>query len=378
MLGFIRHVIKFFYKKLIIIFFLIVYKKPKYEKKIKLKNFKYTKLKIKGKTYKIFEIHNGRVFTDRNDITAYISEENYLTEGSLQFKKFDQINSKNQSIEKNATLINGTIGFKKKINGNILSLLSGGASRNNFTHWFTDVIPRIVLFSKKFNLNIIDNFYVPSLKYNYQVESLKLLKIPIKKIISSEDTKHIEAKKIFYTSHPCHYYPTQAQKWSFESLRKIYIPVKLKKNKEYKKIFVDRDQLKLIDKSNLQKYSSWRVLLNETEIKTFLQSKGFKIIKPENFTFKKQVEIFNSADVIISLFGAAMMMLTFCNKKVKIIEIKPKNAGDDFKNISDKLNLKHEQIRIEPDLKSSTPQNGLLFCDLNLIKKKLRKLYIKI
>ena len=378
MLGLIRHVIKFFYKKLIIIFFLIIYKKPKYKKKIKLKNFKSTKLKIKGKIYKIYEINNGRVYTDRNDITAYISEENYLTEGSLQFKKFDQINSKNQPIEKNITLINGTTGLKKKINGNILSLLSGGASRNNFTHWFTDVVPRIILFSKRFNLNIIDNLYVPSLKYNYQVESLKLLNIPFNKLISSEDTKHIEAKKIFYTSHPCHYYPTQVQKWSFDSLRKLYIPVKFKKNKKYKKIFIDRDQLKFVDKSNLQKYSSWRVLLNENEIKKFLQSKGFTIIKPENFSFKKQVEIFNSADVIISLFGAAMMMLTFCNKKVKIIEIMPKNAGNDFKNISEKLNFHHEQIKIKPNLKSSTPQNGLLFCDLNLIKKKLKKLYIKI
>ena len=69
----------------------------------------------------------------------------------------------------------------KKINGNVLSLLSGGASRNNFTHWFTDVVPRIILFSKRFNLNVIDIFYVPSIKYNYQVESLKLLKIPLKR-----------------------------------------------------------------------------------------------------------------------------------------------------------------------------------------------------
>ena len=40
-----------------------------------------------------------------------------------------------------------------------------------------------------------------------------------------------------------------------------------------------------------------------------------------------------------------MMMIAFCNKKVKIIEIKPKKSGNEFKNISDKLNLKHEQIK---------------------------------
>ena len=89
------------------------------------------------------------------------------------------------------------------------------------------------------------------------------------------------------------------------------------------------------------------------------------------------MKIFNSAEVIISLFGAAMMMITFCNKKVKIIEIKPKNAGNEFKNISDKLNLKHEQIKIKPKFKSYIPQNGLLFCDLDLIKEKLSRLKIK-
>lgn len=378
MISFIKFKTKLIYKKFIIYFFLAIYKKPLYKKNKQLKKFKAFKFHIREKIYKIFELENGRVFTDRNDTTAYITEENFLTEGSLQFKKFDQINSKNQPIEKNITLKNGTTNFKKKINGNVLSLLSGGASRNNFTHWFTDVIPRIILFSKKFNLNVIDIFYVPSIKHNYQVESLKLLKIPLKKIISSEYTKHIEAKKIFYTSHPCHYYTTKAQKWLFESLRNIYLQKKIKKNIKYKYIFIDRDQFKLIDKSNLKKYSSWRVLLNENEIKSFLKSKGFKIIKPEELSFIKQIEIFNSAEVIISLFGAAMMMVAFCNKKAKIIEIKPNKAGNDFKNISDKLNLKHEQINLKPKFRSSTSQNGLLFCDLNLIKKKINKLNIKI
>ena len=378
MISFIKFKTKLIYKKFIIYFFLAIYKKPLYKKNKQLKKFKAFKFNIKDKIYKIFELENGRLFTDRNDITAYITEENFLTEGSLQFKKFDQINSKNQPIEKNITLKNGTTNFKKKINGNVLSLLSGGASRNNFTHWFTDVVPRIILFSKRFDLNVIDIFYVPSIKHKYQLESLKLLKIPLKKIISSEDIKHIEAKKLFYTSHPCHYYTTKAQKWLFDSLRNIYLQKKIKKNIKYKYIFIDRDQFKLIDKSNLKKYSSWRVLLNENEIKSFLKSKGFKIIKPEELSFKKQIEIFNSAEVIISLFGAAMMMIGFCNKKAKIIEIKPNKAGNDFKNISDKLNLKHEQIKLKPKFRSSTPQNGLLFCDLNLIKKKISKLNIKI
>ena len=71
----------------------------------------------------------------------------------------------------------------------------------------------------------------------------------------------------------------------------------------------------------------------------------------------------------MSLYGAGLKMITFCKKKTKILEIMPKKAGNEFLEISKKLNLKHLQIKIEPSYTSSIPQNGLLFCNINLIKK---------
>ena len=59
------------------------------------------------------------------------------------------------------------------------------------------------------------------------------------------------------------------EKWSLEELRNIYIPKNIKKNNKYKNIFIDRDQLKLIDKNKIKNYASWKVLLNENEIKNF-------------------------------------------------------------------------------------------------------------
>lgn len=378
MLASIKKILKNAYKNARENFFFLLYEKPKYLKKKKLNGFFAKNLRIQNRYYKIYELNNGRVFTDKNDITAYITKDNYLTEGSLQFKKKISVNSINQEISKNLVLKYGTTNFKKKINGNVLSLLSGGASRDNFTHWFTDVIPRIILFKKKYKIRLIDKFYVPSLRYNFQLESLRSLNIKFKQIISSENIKHIEAKKIFYTSHPCHFYPKLVQKWSINALRDIYIPKKLNKNKKYSYVFIDRDQRKFLNKKNFKKFSYLRILLNENEIKNYLKSKGFKIIKPENFSFKEQIKIIYSAKIIIGLYGAAMMMLAFCNLKAKIIEIMPRKSGNDFKNISKNLNLTHEQIRIKPKFKSSIPQNGLIICDLNLIKKKLIQFGMKL
>ena len=66
------------------------------------------------------------------------------------------------------------------------------------------------------------------------------------------------------------------------------------------------------------------------------------------------------------------MMLSFCKKNTKVIEIKPLLGGNEFKNISKLMNLKHKQINLNPIFKSSTPQNGLLKCPIVKIRKELK------
>ena len=369
--------IKILYKRLIVNLFLAVYKRPKLKKNEIDKTEKVFNVKLDKEKHQVFELKKGRIYTDTNDTTAYITENNYISESSLQYKKFDFINSKNQSISQNETLKKGTPKLKKKFNGTVLSLISGGASRNNFTHWFTDVIPRINIYKKKFNFKIINKFYVPSIKHKFQLESLSYFGISKKNIITSEKFKHIEANKIYATSHPCSHKPTMVKKWSLNYLNKIYKNKNINNFSKYQKIFIHRDQLKLIDKNNLNKFSGYRVLMNEKEIKDYLSSIGFAIIKPENYSFPEQVKIFSSAKYVVGLYGAAMMMLTFCKKKTNVLEIKPQKGGDEFKNISKLNKLKHIQIILKPIIKSQTPQNGLLFCPVKKIKKELKDLGLR-
>ena len=363
----VKIILKFIYQQIIILIFQIFYSKPILKKINKSdETVEEIKIKIENNNYILYKLNRGSIYTDANNTTAYISKNNFITNASMQFKKFDKINSFNDKIRNNITLKIGTPKIRKKIKGNVLSLLSGGAARDNFTHWFTDVIPRIAIYKQKYNIKDIQKFYVPSFKYKYQKDSLKILGISSHKIISSEKLKHITANNIFATSHPCYYYPTKVKKWSIKYLNKSY---KFKtKIKVYKKIFIDRDQFKLLDLKNLKKYKNYRILINENEIKNFLISKGYKIIKPENYSFKDQVVIFSNASHVIGLYGAAMMMLAFCKAKTNVIELKPIKGGNEFKNISKLKNLNHKQINLKPLFKSSTPQNGILYCSLSKLK----------
>ena len=375
MFRIIKKKLKIIYKKIIEFFFLLFYKKPKLKNKEKDYSEKIFNIKIEQNLYHLFELTKGRIFTDGNDITAYISKNNNISKASLQYKKFDFINSKMQKNSENVVLKRGTPKFKKKIKGNLLSLISGGASRNNFTHWFTDVIPRIKIYQQKHNIKKIDKFYVPSIKFNFQKESLSYFGIKNNNIISSEKYKHIEADKIYATSHPCFHRPSAVKKWSINYLNKIYkCNVILKK---YERIFIIRDQFKQIDKNNLKKYSDYRVLLNENEIKKYLSSIGFICIKPEDHSFSDQLKIFSSAKYVVGLYGAAMMMLAFCKTKTKVLEFKPSGGGMEFRNISKLAKLKHRQIILKPLVKSRIPQNGLLLCSIKRIKKELKFLGLK-
>ena len=370
MIEYLKILLKKIYKETIIKLFLLIYNKPKLiDKKFKDETAVEYLVNIDGNRYQIFEFKEGVIFTDSNDTTAYISEKNFLSNASMQYYKIDNINSFNGQISKNITLKNGTPKLRKKIDGVVLSLLSGGAAKDNFTHWFSDIIPRIKIFSTKFKLNKIDKFYVPSIKYNYQIESLKSLGIKQSQLISSEKSKHLKAKYIYATSHPCYHLPMKIKKWSLNFLNKSFSNKNYKD--KYKKIFVDRDQLKFINKNNLKNYKSHRILINEDEIKKYLHSQGFVIIKPEDYSFKDQIKIFSSANYVVGLFGAAMMMLAFCKKKTKVIELKPLLAGNEFKNISKLKKLVHRQINIKPIFSSSTPQNGLLICPIKKIDREL-------
>ena len=112
-------------------------------------------------------------------------------------------------------------------------------------------------------------------------------------------------------------------------------------------------------------------MLNREEIISFLKTKGFSIIKPQEMNFWNQVNLFNKAKIIISLSGAGLSNIIFCKPRTKIIEIKNNNRLNDFLNISKICNLKHYQISIKPKFKTKVYQNGILNCPISKLKKYL-------
>ena len=73
--------------------------------------------------------------------------------------------------------------------------------------------------------------------------------------------------------------------------------------------------------------------------------KRYKSIFLEDQTFKKQVELFNNAKLIIMAHGAGMSNMFFCKSGTVIIEVTCGREWEFFDEISKILNLNHIKIK---------------------------------
>ena len=125
--------------------------------------------------------------------------------------------------------------------------------------------------------------------------------------------------------------------WIVYYLRNKFLRIQ-KPQSGFEKIYIDRSD------SNLNHCK----LINNSEIKKYLKSKSFKILKLSGLSFKKQIGIFKSAKIIIGPHGAGFANLVFCKKNTRIIEIRPKNHPNKvYERVSKINNLNYKLIRLD-------------------------------
>ncbi len=316
--------------------------------------------------YSIYFCQNSRLYTDTIHDTAIIKD-NYLIDGpSFQFRE-----NKMEEAKHNNSFYKGTPRIQKKLKGKVFSLLTGGGGNNNYYHWLFDVLPRLIILRDKIQLRDIDYFLFPSIDLPFQKESLDLLDIPKSKRLSSQKFRHIHADQIIAVDHPCVILndPLKDNENIPDWIINFYkneLKIKVKIEKKYDKIYIDRDD----SSSNIKHL---RKIINDKEVKEFLISKGFEIIKLSTKSFVDQINIFHHASKIVGLHGAGFSNLLFCRPNTRIVEIKPSHVGDQLKKLGQKLNLNYINLLSETqNLKYNFPnQLGDIFVDLKELEKSI-------
>ncbi len=347
--------------------FKIIYGKVK-EKTSHLDNdeINFHEVIIDKSSYAVYVCNNCSFYTDRIHDTALINNSKIVDGPSFQLR--DNINV---DCLKNFIIENGTPRFKKKLKGKILSLLTGGGGNTNYWHWLFDVLPRFKIYKNaNFNLEEIDYYLFPSLKKNFQNETLNLLGIDKIKRLSSKNYRHFSADSIIVTSHPY----TLLNDPEVDSLN---IPIWLSnflKNSFLKKS-LNVSNIKNFNKKiyiNRKDGTSLRYIINENELMSYLDKEGFLSLTLSDYSFSDQVAIFNNAEQIIGLHGAGFANIVFSKPKTKVIEIRSNTAGDVIKNLAVNNKLNYQDISCVPRTINYNNQLGDIEVDLEEFKKKIK------
>lgn len=344
------------YKKIVISFFLFWYgridiNQNKIKDKITIKKKKY-----KNTIYKFIQIENGRVFTNTSDV-AYICNNTIIDGPSIQLR-----NNYNSNLKKNITLKNGTPKRYNKINSRVFSLLCGVDANHNYYHWFFDSLSKFFIFRKCYNFRKDDFFLVPNLKHNYQIQSLKMLNI--KNILNSYNLKHIKAKKIISLN----FTPIKINhpRWIIEEMKNNFISRIKRSNKQNLKIFINRTGIN----------SAARDVSNKKELIIFLKKKNFLIIDPSTLSFNDEIRLFNSAKIILGIYGAALTNVIFCQNRTHVIELKNNKTDNLYKNITKNLKLNYHSLisaKINSN-KSRRAFDGSMYVNLLKLSKILSRI----
>ena len=332
---------------------------------IENEDIKLRKVKIDDINYDVFICNDCSYYTDTIHDSAVIKNRKIVEGPSFQLRNNVNVNCLDNSIFQN-----GTPRIRRKLKGTVFSLLTGGGGNTNYWHWLLDVLPRLqILKETDFNFTEIDYFLLPSLKKNFQKESLDLLNIDQKKFLSSHIYRHISADKIIITSHPYNLLNNpevdslNLPSWLSDYLRKNFLIKCLKKSKIKnfsKKIYINRKD-----------GTSLRYIINESEVENYLEKEGFTSLKLSEYSFIDQVAIFHNANQIAGLHGAGFANIIFCKKGTKVIEMRPDSAGDLFKNLAINNNLNYFDITEKPKTINFNNQQGDIEINIDLLKQKI-------
>ncbi len=334
--------------------------KPQNTKKIIIRKVRLSNSNI----YKFYTINKGRVYSDTVNNTGYILDDFLIKDASYQYTLKKNLQTINGNINDNFVIKNGTPKLLKKIDGIVFSMLSGGASKNNYWHWIFDVLPKIGILQKLNLKNKPDYYLLPSLKKRYQTETLLDLKIPKKKLLDGEKNKHFKCDKLLTVDHPYVFNNNPSKSivnipiWIIKWLKKKYIKSNASKS-NYSKIYINREEDSILGN---------RRITNNSEVKNLLENFGFTTVSLSNYSFKDQVKIFNNAKLIVGLHGSGFANLVFSKPKTKVVELSSRYSGNVLQYLAKRCQLNYNKI-VDSSSQSFKHQDNPVMVDLKKLKK---------
>jgi capsular polysaccharide biosynthesis protein len=246
----------------------------------------------------VISIPNGRVL---NGINVVTHDDRLLIDVSLQYG----IGRDVKKVKSHLTF--NTLKFPKceQIPETVALLATTGGYR--YFHWLTDALPRLEILRKALpgGVEKIDK-YIVNEGLPIITESLKMLDIPLDKLIFARSTQHIQAKNLIVPSLPGETGNPPA--WVCNFLRDSFLPHRAD-IAPISKLYISRSKAR------------YRRVINEEDVLECLSEHSFTPVWLEDHDFTTQIALLSNAEVIVAPHGAGLTNLIWCKAGAKVLEV---------------------------------------------------------
>lgn len=255
-------------------------------------------------------VKKGRMYTDKLANVSVLSGKSVVSCVSWEYDGSWAIDDplRNRSLHPGKKLFNS---WPVKINDNVISIVSGGGGNYNLYHWMYDCLPRIKIARESFALDS-PIYYVPSLKFPFQIQSLEMMGI-LENCVSSQDIQHFISDNLVATSHPNPDH-SNIPFWIVEYLRETFGPRAALRAKD-----LGLGQFVYISRGDA---TNGRRVVNEAAIVSTLNNLAdFHVCHLAEMDFLDQMAVFSAAKIIVGGHGAGFAHLCFSPRGAHVVEL---------------------------------------------------------
>jgi capsular polysaccharide biosynthesis protein len=228
----------------------------------------------------------------------------------------------------------------------------------SFSHYMCQTLPKLLYY------NNTDRLVIPKSTYTKLCKDiLSQLNIENERILILEDNIKYIFKNLKTTHHEYHGPGGFIHRDMYSICNLLRQNLNIKQNMATRNVYLKRDGVANIDFGNGE-VGHFRKIINETEIISYLESKGFEIIHLGDKTIKEKCELLRDINILITPLGANCMNLIFsnCPKNILMLSNDRPIGPDYFINLCNGLNncstknkvITYHSINLNEDPKNST------------------------
>ncbi len=256
-----------------------------------------------------WKVSKGRVYTNRASQYFVISGANRLLAGA-SYRHEDALAGVPESeIAMNARYFPEPI----KYGGVSVNMILGGGPATNIYHWMIDALPILRLVEKIRPLDQIDHFLVQGQDNGFRLRSLTMLGIDPERVhFFPGQLVHVQTDELLAGGHPRGRLSNVTPDWVIDFHRERYLPKVAGLDGEWpEKLYVSRRDSKL------------RSVANEEALSQSLKARGFAEVVLSDYDYDEKVALFSHAREIVSMSGAGLAFLMYCQPGTKVLEMFP-------------------------------------------------------